>query len=87
MRGDPTMSAFADFPRPPEWTEQALCAQVDPELWWPDKGGSSRDAKRVCGRCPVRDQCLQAALERGEPYGVFGGLTFTERKAIRRTAA
>lgn len=66
------------------WVESALCAQTDPEIFYPEKGGSSKAAKAVCGQCEVRASCLQAALDRGEQYGVFGGLTFTERKAIGR---
>ncbi|MDQ3885564.1 MAG: WhiB family transcriptional regulator [Actinomycetota bacterium] len=40
--------------RPPAWVADALCAEVDPELWYPDKGGSTWPARRICQRCPVR---------------------------------
>lgn len=71
-----------DLPKPPVWTAAAICATVDPELWFPEKPGPnvSRDAIATCRRCPVRTQCLQAALDRNEEFGVFGGLTARERR-------
>jgi WhiB family redox-sensing transcriptional regulator len=65
-----------------DWRELALCAQVDPELFFPDKGGSSRPAKRVCATCEVSAECLQEALDRGERFGVWGGLSERERRAL-----
>lgn len=62
----------------------ALCAQSDPELWFPERGGSSVEAKRICMRCPERVDCLEGALERSEQYGIFGGLSERERARIRR---
>lgn len=73
--------------RPPEWVAAAVCAQVDPELFYPDKGGSVRDAKRVCTRCPVRPQCLAYALDGDERHGVWGGLSEPERRRRARAAA
>lgn len=78
------------FTPPPAWTADALCAQVDPELWFPDKGGSTREAKRVCNghgdrsACPVRDGCLAWALDHDERFGVWGGLSERERRRIRQ---
>ena len=46
-----------------EWQDQALCAQTDPEAFFPEKGGSTREAKRICKACAVRDECLEYALE------------------------
>lgn len=64
------------------WRDQALCAQTDPELFFPEKGSSSADAKRVCDRCDVRDQCLAYALRRDERFGIWGGLSVSERDRI-----
>ena len=61
------------------WRSRALCAYVDPELWFPEKGGPVNAAKRICQRCPVRSQCLAAALARCEQHGIWGGLTYRER--------
>ena len=66
------------------WQERALCAQTDPEAFFPEKGGSTREAKRVCLTCDVRGDCLEYALSMREPEGVWGGRTFTERRAILR---
>ena len=65
------------------WRDQALCAQTDPELFFPEKGSSSAGAKRVCGSCDVRDQCLEDALRRDERFGIWGGLSVSERDRIR----
>lgn len=48
------------------WEAESLCAQTDPEAFFPEKGGSTREAKRVCEQCPVRQMCLQYALAHDE---------------------
>ena len=57
------------------WQERALCAQTDPEAFFPEKGGSTREAKRVCLSCDVRGECLEYALGHDERFGIWGGLT------------
>jgi WhiB family redox-sensing transcriptional regulator len=64
----------------------ALCAQVDPELFFPEQGEPSRPARRVCAACPVRRPCLEWAVATGQRYGVWGGLSDRERKRWRRDA-
>lgn len=71
----------------PPWADDALCAQTDPEAFYPEQGGSSRDAKRVCLACPLRDDCLTYALAHGERHGIWGGLTAHERRRLTRTPA
>lgn len=66
------------------WRYDALCRQTDPEIFYPAKGRSPHQAKRVCFCCPVRTECLTDALRRREPYGVWGGLTTAERKKLTR---
>lgn len=68
------------------WRAGALCAQTDPDLWFPDKGGSSRAARRLCGSCEVRQDCLDEALARDERHGIWGGLTEPERRRLRPPA-
>jgi WhiB family transcriptional regulator, redox-sensing transcriptional regulator len=70
--------------KPEPWTEAALCAQVDPEAWYPEKGGSARDARRVCQECPVLSECLQYALDHDERFGVWAGTTPNERQKLQR---
>ncbi|MPZ85231.1 MAG: WhiB family transcriptional regulator [Actinophytocola sp.] len=63
-----------------------LCAQTDPEAFFPDAGGSVRAAKAVCAVCPVQLECRRYALERGERFGVWCGLSEFERRALRRSS-
>ena len=53
----------------------------DPDLWFAEDPGDLERAKALCGRCPIRQACLAAALERAEPWGVWGG-EILERGAI-----
>lgn len=66
------------------WQADALCAQTDPEAFFPEKGGSTRDAKRVCSECPVREACLEYAMENDERFGIWGGLSERERRRLRK---
>ncbi len=66
------------------WRMDALCAETDPEAFFPEKGGSTRDAKRVCGGCPVRAECLEFALANDERFGIWGGLSERERRRVRQ---
>ncbi|WP_245905759.1 WhiB family transcriptional regulator [Mycolicibacterium palauense] len=67
-----------------EWQDRALCAQTDPEAFFPEKGGSTREAKRICLGCEVRDQCLEYALANDERFGIWGGLSERERRRLKR---
>src|SRR6266436_819917 len=73
---------------PPElaWQERALCAQTDPEAFFPEKGGSTREAKRVCMSCDVRSECLEYALANDERFGIWGGLSERERRRVKKQA-
>ena len=66
------------------WQERALCAQTDPEAFFPEKGGSTREAKKVCTGCDVRGECLEYALEHDERFGIWGGLSERERRKLKR---
>lgn len=66
------------------WQERALCAQTDPEAFFPEKGGSTREAKKVCVSCEVRAECLEYALENDERFGIWGGLSERERRKLKR---
>ena len=65
------------------WRQEALCAETDPEAFFPEKGGSTREAKRVCVGCPVRMQCLEYALDNDERFGIWGGLSERERRRVK----
>ncbi|MFT4135097.1 WhiB family transcriptional regulator [Microbacterium sp.] len=68
------------------WQSDALCAQTDPEAFFPEKGGSTRDAKRICSSCDVRAECLEYALQNDERFGIWGGLSERERRKLKRRA-
>ena len=68
------------------WQSDALCAQTDPEAFFPEKGGSTREAKRICEGCEVRSECLDYALANDERFGIWGGLSERERRKLRREA-
>jgi len=77
--GFPGMDADA-----PGWQERALCAETDPEAFFPEKGGSTREAKKICTGCEVRAECLEYALANDERFGIWGGLSERERRRLRR---
>lgn len=68
------------------WQDRALCAQTDPEAFFPEKGGSTREAKKVCLSCPVRAECLDYALGNDERFGIWGGLSERERRKLKKRA-
>ncbi len=67
-----------------QWQDRALCAQTDPEAFFPEKGGSTREAKRICLGCEVKDMCLEYALANDERFGIWGGLSERERRRLKR---
>ena len=68
------------------WQERSLCAQTDPEAFFPEKGGSTREAKKVCVGCEVRAECLEYALANDERFGIWGGLSERERRKLKKRA-
>jgi len=75
---------FLNIIAPPEWMAAGLCAEIDPDLFYPESGAPNRDAKRICAGCDVRAECLAYALAHRERFGVWGGTTERERRRMRR---
>ncbi len=71
---------------PPAWVSAALCAQTDPEAFFPEKGGNPEPARRICAQCPVLAECRDYALATGEDHGIWGGLSTNQRRRIRARA-
>jgi WhiB family redox-sensing transcriptional regulator len=80
---------------PMPWAERGLCTQTDPDLFFPEKATASyttidgdrmSHAKAICGRCPVRPECLTWALDNHEE-GIWGGTTTDERSRMRGASA
>src|SRR5215216_1852409 len=69
------------------WQDYANCLGVDPDLFFPERGASTREAKAVCRGCVVREDCLEYALAHGEKFGIWGGLSERERRRVRRQRA
>jgi WhiB family redox-sensing transcriptional regulator len=89
--GDPhagwrALAAVVEDNGEPDWTVRALCAQTDPEAFFPEKGGSTREAKQICSGCEVRAECLEFALHNDERFGIWGGLSERERRRMRKRA-
>lgn len=80
-----TRPAAAGANRPDRWQDHGRCAETDPFLFYPEPGMTAAPAKRVCMSCEVRRECLEYAVENGELWGVWGGTTENQRKAIRRS--
>lgn len=66
------------------WMASSSCSQTDPELWFPEKGSATRPARQVCGSCPVRRECLRHALDTLPEFGIWGGHTIKEIRAMAR---
>lgn len=80
-------------PTPQPWMDAALCAQVDPELFfeqatthYESKPNGTREtkAKSICDRCPVQGECLEYAIAHDERYGIWGGMTYSERRRLQQ---
>jgi WhiB family transcriptional regulator, redox-sensing transcriptional regulator len=72
-----------------DWRHIAACREVDPELFFPiGNSGPAllqiEEAKQVCRRCSVLDECLRWAIDSGQDAGVWGGLSEDERRALKR---
>lgn len=70
-----------------EWMDDALCRQIDQDLFFPEMGGKSEPAIKVCRRCDVQNQCLNYALTFSNVLGVWGGTTEEQRRLLKRRAA
>jgi WhiB family transcriptional regulator, redox-sensing transcriptional regulator len=69
------------------WQDYGNCIGIDPELFFPERGVSTAEAKEVCRGCMVRVECLEFALDSGEKFGIWGGMSERERRRLRRQRA
>lgn len=81
----PRMFTTSFLPDPEGWEADALCAQTDPEAFFPEKGGSTKAGKEICAMCEVTAKCLTYALEHDERFGIWGGLSERERRQMRNS--
>jgi WhiB family redox-sensing transcriptional regulator len=66
------------------WQDFANCRGEDPDLFFPERGASTRVAKQICRECTVRDECLEFAIVSSEKFGIWGAMSERERRKIRR---
>ncbi len=69
------------------WQTTANCVGIDPDIFFPERGASTREAKALCASCKARAACLEYALEKGEKFGIWGGTSERERRRLRRIRA
>jgi WhiB family redox-sensing transcriptional regulator len=83
------MDMFSDLDLFPGriWQLKANCLGFDPELFFPARGDSTREAREICRNCVVREDCLEYALANGEKFGIWGGLDERERRHAQRRRA
>lgn len=78
-----------DFFDPGPWTEGALCKQTDPDIFFPEKGERNTVARAICGRCEVREECLEyidrieADVPEYDIHGIYAGMSRAERLSRR----
>ena len=81
------MDLFEFLSEDRSWQSKANCMGVDPDLFFPERGASTKEAKEVCRGCVVKDECLEFALRNGEKFGIWGGMSERERRRVRRARA
>ena len=69
------------------WQDLANCRGADPDLFFPERGASTRTAKSICRECSVQAECLEFAIVSSEKFGIWGGLSERDRRKIRRERA
>lgn len=83
------LDVFALFAARPGWMAEAACRGMDTSMWYPSRGdshsGTTAEARSICGRCPVREDCLHHAISTPrEHFGIWGGLSERQRRFIGR---
>jgi WhiB family transcriptional regulator, redox-sensing transcriptional regulator len=68
------------------WPDLAACAEVDPDLFYPEPGEPAAPAKRICASCAVREECLEYAIRNREMWGIWGGMTEMPRRRLMEKA-
>ncbi|MBP3223523.1 MAG: WhiB family transcriptional regulator [Actinomycetaceae bacterium] len=66
------------------WQDSALCAETDPDIFFPEKGGSTAPAMSICQQCTVRSECLEYALSHDIRHGIWGGMSDNDRRRASR---
>jgi len=87
MRMENEMSAFMNPDDERPWAARSECRGEDPTIFFPGTDDDPAIGLAICARCPVRQECLEYAIEARERYGIWGGTTERQRRRmVRRTA-
>lgn len=78
------MNLFQELGSPAPWMQDALCAEVGGDLWFPERGEPATIARQICGRCPAVAACLQYAVDNNEIEGFWGNTSPEERQRMRK---
>lgn len=78
---DDRLEEFVAALRTPQWMRQAACKGTDPDLWFPERGELTSEARAICQTCPVRQNCLEYGLR--ERFGIWGGMSERARRQLR----
>lgn len=68
-----------------EWEKDAVCATVDPELWFPDAANEWSPALKICNGCPVQRECLKESFDARMEFGIWAGVGAKRRLSLLRT--
>jgi WhiB family redox-sensing transcriptional regulator len=68
----------------PSWRQKALCSHTSTDTFFPEKGGSAKNAKQICEQCTVQKQCLDFAMSKNVKYGIWGSQSFIDRETLRK---
>jgi WhiB family redox-sensing transcriptional regulator len=71
------------WPARPTWQARAACIGLGPDLFFPERGELTADARAVCARCPVSAECREYALSTAEKFGIWGGTSERARRVER----
>ncbi len=82
-----TSDLAEEKPRLENWQDYSNCLGIDPDLFFPERGASTKEAKEACKACVVREECIEYALETGQKFGIWGGMSERERRRMRRQRA
>lgn len=66
------------------WKDKAECLDADPDIFFPPEGVNIREARAVCARCPVQEECLEYAIKHNIEFGVWGGMSVIQREQLAR---
>lgn len=66
-----------------EWRQHANCHGIDPDVFFPERGQDPKPILAICAACPVRDECLQYAIDHHQPDGIWGGTTGRQRRTMK----